>query len=127
MAYTIAQNIISNGATFWAAVPSVSGGAYVEYGPIVDLTITRTGAEVDTSGISDDYDMLESGSVANRVELTYVGPTKVFNIGTKVTNLRINYPVGDPVVLGKYIVVAAPVTITRNGRIEAKVTFARTR
>jgi hypothetical protein len=127
MGYTISQNIVSNGATFWAAVPSVSGGAYVEYGPIVDITHARTGAEVDTSGVSDDYDVLESGSIANRVEVTYVGPTNVFNVGTKCTNLRINYPVGDPVVLGKYVVVSAPVTITRNGRLETKLTFARTR
>jgi hypothetical protein len=65
--------------------------------------------------------------VAVRVEATVIGDvSSVVSVGDK-GDLEVGLKSGGTIDAGHCVVTAAPVTITRNGRIETKLTFARTR
>lgn len=118
MAYVIADDIVSNGAT-------LEFGS-TELGPIADINPSFVGAEIDTSGLDDEEDMIEVGGIAARCECTVIGAITTLMIGDK-GDLVVTLASSDTIDMGHCVVVAQPITISRNARIETKLTFARTR
>lgn len=119
MAYTVSSDLVGNGTTLTFGE--------TELGPLVDANPNFTAAEIDVSGLADDEDVFELGSVAKRLECTVIGDvSSQVEIGDK-GDVTVGLKNGGEYDVGYCVLSASPVTITRNGRIETKLTFIRTR
>ena len=118
MTIAIDADVVSNGAT-------VTFGS-TELGPIADVNADNTLAQIDVSGLTDDVDLFEVGSAAKGVELTVIGKASALTAGAKGA-LTITYKSGATQAISQVVLAGKPVTITRNGRVETKLTFLPTR
>jgi hypothetical protein len=97
-----------------------------ELGPIADINADNTLAQIDVSGLADDVDLFEVGSAAQGVELTVIGKASTLTAGSKGA-LVITYKSGASQTIAQVVLAGKPITITRNGRVESKLTFLPTR
>jgi hypothetical protein len=118
MTIAIDADVVSNGAT-------VTFGS-TELVPIADINADNTLAQIDVSGLTDDVDLFEVGSAAQGVELTVIGKASALTAGSK-DSLTITYKSGATQTISQVVLAGQPVTITRNGRVETKLTFLPTR
>ena len=118
MAITVSADVVSNGAT-------LTFGS-TELGPIADINPDETAAQIDVAGLADDVDLFEVGSVAKAVEVTVIGNQSTLAIGDKGA-LTLTLKSGAMKTLSQAVLAAKPLTLTRNGRVETKLTFLPTR
>lgn len=118
MPITVDADVVANGATV--------SFASTELGPIADISPDDTGAQIDVAGLSDDVDLFEVGSVSKAVEVTVIGKCSSLSVGDKGA-LVITYKSGASTTISNAVLAAKPQTLTRNGRVESKLTFLPTR